>query len=54
MYIYLTPLVVAIIGVVIYVLATTNAKAAEIGRILFWTGMLAFLLGAPHLVGVVH
>ena len=49
MIIYL-PLLVAIIGVLIYVLATTNAKVAEVGRIMFWTGLLAFLMAARYMV----
>ena len=46
-------LLVALIGVLTYALFT-NAKVVEIGRILFWTGLLAFLLrfaGVPfHLM----
>jgi hypothetical protein len=34
---------VALVGVLIYALAT-NGKIVEIGRIMFWTGLLAFLL----------
>jgi hypothetical protein len=37
-------LIVAVVGLLMYVLAT-NPKINEIGRILFWTGCLAFLLG---------
>ncbi len=40
----LLQLIVAIVGLLMYVLAT-NPKINEIGRILFWTGTLAFLLG---------
>lgn len=51
MVIYL-PLLIALVGVVIYALSTTP-KPAEIGRIMFWVGLLAFLLVAtPHLVTV--
>lgn len=46
------PLLVAVIGVLMYVLCT-NPKLVEIGRILFWTGMLAFLLGGKYLLTVV-
>lgn len=42
MIIYLS-LLVAIIGVLIYALST-NGKVAEIGRIMFGCGLLAFLL----------
>ena len=53
MIIYL-PLLCAIVGVLMYGLAT-NPKLVEIGRILFWTGTLAFLMtGAPALVGVIR
>jgi hypothetical protein len=37
-------LLVALIGVLIYALTSANAKVVEIGRIMFWTGLLAFLL----------
>lgn len=38
------PLLISIIGLLMYALST-NAKVVEIGRIMFWTGLLAFLLG---------
>jgi hypothetical protein len=38
------PLLVAVVGLLMYVLAS-NPKVQEIGRIMFWTGLLAFLLG---------
>ena len=37
-------LLVALIGVLMYALCV-NPKLQEIGRIMFWTGLLAFLLG---------
>lgn len=37
-------LLISLIGAVIYV-ASSKPKLAEIGRIMFWTGLLAFLLG---------
>ena len=37
------PLLIALIGLLMYALAA-NPKVVEIGRILFWTGLLAFLL----------
>lgn len=37
------PLLVALVGVLMYALCV-NGKLVEIGRILFWTGVLAFLL----------
>lgn len=40
--IILLPLLVALIGVIIYVLCA-NPKLSEIGRILFFCGLLAFL-----------
>lgn len=36
-------LIVAAVGVVIYFIAT-NPKVSECGRVMFWTGLLAFLL----------
>jgi len=38
------PLLIAVIGLLMYALAG-NAKVVEIGRIMFWTGLLAFLMG---------
>ena len=37
-------LLISLIGLLMYVLAS-NPKVVEIGRIMFWTGLLAFLLG---------
>jgi hypothetical protein len=48
MIIYL-PLLISIIGLLMYVLAS-NPKIVEIGRIMFWTGLLAFLMGG----GAIH
>jgi len=38
------PLLIAVIGLLMYILAS-NPKVAELGRLMFWTGLLAFLLG---------
>lgn len=47
-------LLVAIIGVLIYAFAA-NPKLAEIGRISYAFGLLAFLLqGVQHLVSVIR
>lgn len=43
MIVYLS-LLVSLIGVLMYALCV-NPKLAEIGRIMFWTGLLSFLLG---------
>jgi len=43
-------LIVSVVGLVTYVFAT-NAKIVEAGRIMFWTGLLAFLIQTPRLVG---
>lgn len=48
MIIYL-PLLISIIGLLMYALSG-NPKVVEIGRIMFWTGLLAFLLGG----GAIH
>jgi len=51
MTIYLS-LLVALLGVLGYALAS-NAKLAEIGRIAFFSGLLAFLLQiSPKVVGL--
>lgn len=42
--IILLPLLIAVIGLIMYFIAS-NPKVVEIGRIMFWTGLLAFLLG---------
>ncbi len=48
------PLLIAVIGLLMYVLAG-NPKVVEIGRIMFWTGLLAFLMGGgvSHVVGAI-
>jgi len=47
-------LLVALVGMVVYLLATNNAKAAELGRLSFACGLLAFLLtGIEKLVSVI-
>ena len=43
MIIYL-PLLICLVGLLMWFLAT-NPKVSECGRIMFWTGLLAFLLG---------
>lgn len=47
MLIAIVPLVVAIIGALVYALAS-NAKAVELGRALFWCGVLVTLLVEAH------
>jgi Na+/phosphate symporter len=37
------PLIVSIVGLLLYALST-NAKVSQIGRDMFWVGLLAFLL----------
>ena len=52
MIIYL-PLLVCIIGVLMYAMSN-NAKVSQIGRDMFWVGLLAFLLGfAGHALTIV-
>jgi hypothetical protein len=47
-------LIVALIGVLMYALCA-NPKLAEIGRIMFWDGLLAFLLvGGQQVVSLMH
>lgn len=40
-------LLVAIIGVLIFALST-HPKWSEIGHVMFWTGLLAFLLNSAN------
>jgi len=54
MTIYLS-LLVAIVGGLAYLLITTNTKAAELGKIMFGAGLLAFLLQfTPTVVGALR
>lgn len=43
MYLPYLPVVVFVFGAVVYV-ASDKPKVTEIGRIMFWTGLLAYLL----------
>ena len=52
MIIYLT-LLVALVGLLMFVLCT-NPKLVEIGKILLFCGVLAFLLTGGTLVSVLH
>ena len=45
------PLLIALIGVLMYALCA-NPKLAEIGRLMFGCGLLAFLLQAHQIVTV--
>lgn len=50
--IILLPLLIALIGLVVWLIAT-NAKVAEVGRIMFFCGLLVFLwTGGPAVVTV--
>jgi hypothetical protein len=42
---------IALIGLVMYFVCT-NPKLIEVGRIMFWTGLLAFMLGGG--IGAIH
>ena len=53
MLIYLS-LVICVISLLMYALAS-NPKLVEVGRMMFWVGLLAFLLtGVGPMVSVVH
>lgn len=52
MIIYLS-LLVAICGVLMYALSA-NPKLVEIGRIMFWTGLLSFLFQDAALLNVIR
>lgn len=45
-------LVVCVVGLIMYVLAS-QSKVQEIGRIMFWVGLLAFLIAGklPATIG---
>lgn len=45
----LLPLLVAVIGVLVYALAS-NPKVVELGRIAYFSGLLAFLLAGGEQV----
>jgi Na+/phosphate symporter len=47
------PLLVCIIGLLMYALSA-NPKLVEIGRMMFWVGLLAFLLGAGPVVSALR
>lgn len=48
-------ILIAVVGLLMYALAS-NPKLVEVGRIMFWTGLLAFLLGggASAAMGFFH
>lgn len=46
-FVAIIPLIVAIVGLLMYVLAS-QAKVVEIGRIMFWTGLLVSLFVAAE------
>jgi Na+/phosphate symporter len=46
-------LIVCVVGLLMYVLAS-NPKVSEIGRIMFWTGLLSFLLGGHAVIPFVR
>jgi hypothetical protein len=51
--IVLLPLLVAVIGLIMYILNSkdpANTVWAEVGRIMFFAGLLAFLLAGPDQV----
>ncbi len=51
--IVLLPLLVAVVGLIMYILNSKDAANivwAEVGRIMFFTGLLAFLLAGPYQV----
>ncbi len=53
MTVYLS-LLVALVGALVYGFAS-NGKLAEIGRIMFFVGLLAFVLGLPgHALSVIR
>ena len=47
MWIFLS-LLVALVGLVMWLGSTTNPKVAEAGKIMFTVGLLAFLISVPQ------
>lgn len=47
----LLPLLIALTGLVMYLACTKNAKFAEVGRIMFAMGLLAWLLHGEKVLG---
>ena len=39
------PLIICLAGLILYLLPLKEAKVTEVGRIAFWVGLLAVLLG---------
>ncbi len=52
MIIYLS-LLVCLIGCLMYALSA-NPKLAELGRLMFWVGLVTFLLGDAALVNIIR
>lgn len=52
MIIYLS-LLVSLVGLLMYVLST-NGKLVEVGRLMFWVGLLAFLFNDSALVSLMR
>jgi hypothetical protein len=46
-------LLIALIGLLVYAFAV-NPKLGEVGHVMFWTGLLAFLMqvGTAHFVSI--
>lgn len=51
--IVLLPLLIALIGLLMYALCV-NPKLSEIGRIMLWTALLAFLLTSDKIVTLIR
>lgn len=49
----LLPLLVALVGLLMFALSS-NAKLVRIGEIMFFSGLLAFLLGAHEVVALLR
>lgn len=44
------PLIVCVLGLIMYFIASQE-KVREVGKIMFWTGLLAFLLAGHYVPG---
>lgn len=48
MLVSIVPVLILIVGLLMFALATTNATVKEVGRIMFFCGLLAFCLVAAR------
>ncbi len=54
MIIYSVPLLVCLVGLLMYALSQNNPTVKELGRIMFAFGLLATLMSAPQVAAVLR